>query len=189
MNALLAACARAAELVANGEEPPAATATIAAALQRKSPVDTAVAVFNALRQAGPLTPAAHAVLTVCAREIAEHEYHGVGDAARQVLQLEAPPPGPRDIAQARDAKRQQVLAEAARRTQQSVALYMTVTQLAAIPEERRTPDEQLQLLQHASWAAEREAVEAVRAAKVAEINALATLEQIDAYDVTAGWPQ
>lgn len=102
----------------------------------------------------------------------------------------APPeePAPRDLPAARQALREAVLAQAAQRTSQSVALYLTVTQLAAIPEAQRTPDQQLQLLQHQSWAVEREAVEAVRRAKVAEIDALTTPEQIDAYDVTAGWP-
>lgn len=99
-----------------------------------------------------------------------------------------PPPAPPTLEEARAALQLQLMEEAARRASQPVTLYQTVTRLAAIPESERTPDQVLQLLQHASWASARDAVEAARAAKAAEIDALETIDAIAAYDVTAGWP-
>jgi hypothetical protein len=118
------------------------------------------------------------------RELAER-LAALAIAAPAVNEPEQPT---RDLAAERARLLQALLAEAARRAHQPVELYQIVTTLAAIPEQSRTPDEQLQLLQHANWAAAREAVEAVRRAKADEIAALTTLAAIDAYDVTAGWP-
>jgi len=81
-----------------------------------------------------------------------------------------------------------VESEAARRSGLAINLYSVVAALAAIPEADRTPDEQLQLLQHGAWSADRAAVEAARLVKAAEIAALTSFDEVDAYDVLAGWP-
>lgn len=92
------------------------------------------------------------------------------------------------LSEARAALAAAVTDVAARRIGASVALYGVLTHLAGIPDEERSADQTLQLLQHQGWSMRGSETETARVAKLREIAAIETLEAAHAYDVMAGWP-
>jgi hypothetical protein len=133
---------------------------------------------------------------IAALEGLERRLAATEAALAELLAREPAPPAAMDpldpnswdsLTAAKSALEVLVTREAARRCGQAVSLYETMVRLDALGD-ARTPDEDLQLMQHHGWARERQVVELARLEHNSHIRALSDLGQAMAYDWKAGWP-